>query len=328
MKASGQAGFSLVEVVIALALLGLIIVPLSNILGQLIWIPGARIDTLAAQRSGRQAARWITYDARQASSFTPGSEPDYGTFDWVDRTGGAPVTYAARYYYSDTDNSLMREESVDGFPTTVSIAAHIANYSDVSIQKTGSLVLVSITTTIESTREAITKTTSIKAYMRSVVPTVAPTPPPYTLAWDDFESEGWAGGSGWSEDWYHTGDASIRSSDSPYEGSYHLRLRRASGYVDRPLNLSGQVNVRLQFWAKAKSFEPGETATASVSPDGATWFTVRTWVDGEDDKVYRFEDIDLSSYSMTSEFWIAFDAEMSSSNDYFWVDDLKIVRTW
>lgn len=98
--------------------------------------------------------------------------------------------------------------------------------------------------------------------------------------------------------------------------------------MDRALNLPGSTSVRLQFWAKAESFEPREFATLSVSPNGTTWTTVRTWVDGDDDGVYRFEDIDISSFTMSSEFWIAFDAEMSDTGDYLYVDDLNVVTTW
>ena len=159
----------------------------------------------------------------------------------------------------------------------------------------------------------------------------APTPPspptpPTVIASDDFESGGWNGGSGWLGRWYHEGDASITSRGDPHNGStYHLRLRRSSGYVDRAVNLEGKSGVHLQFWAKAYSFESGEFAECLVSPDDEHWTMVEKWVDGEDDNVYRFYDIDLSSFPMTSEFWIAFDAEMSGTGDYFYVDDIRIV---
>jgi len=190
------------------------------------------------------------------------------------------------------------------------------------------LVTASVTSTQESIVEDIIQTSTITALMRPVLPTPYPTPPPCRLAWDDFETGDFIGGSGWLDDWYAEGDASVINTQGPYEGSFHLQLRRATGYVDRSLDLSGRTNVRLQFWAKADSFEPGEFVELTVSPDGAVYTPVRTWVDGEDDNVYRSEDIDLSSFSMTSEFWVAFDAEMSGTDDMFFVDDLKVVSTW
>ena len=106
------------------------------------------------------------------------------------------------------------------------------------------------------------------------------------------------------------GDATVVSDGGSFDGSFHLRLRRGDGRVERAVDLTGWVDARLQFQAKASSFDPGETATCSVSPDGVTFTVVRVWEDGEDDDVYRFEDIDLSSFAKTSNFVIACQANM------------------
>ena len=147
------------------------------------------------------------------------------------------------------------------------------------------------------------------------------TPP---IASDDFESGGWTGGSGWLDDWAPAGDARVIDWASPYEGDYHLELRYGTGYAERSVDLSAYSSARLQFWAKANSFDSGETAECLVSENGTGWTVVHTWVDGDDDNIYHFFDIDLSPYTLTSEFWIAFDANMADFRDYFYVDDLKI----
>ena len=154
------------------------------------------------------------------------------------------------------------------------------------------------------------------------------TTPLPTIAWDDFESGGLTGGSGWLTNWMASGDYSVTTAGTAYQGSYHLRLRSSTGYARREVNLSGKTNVRLQFWAKADSFETGENAQLLVSSNGTTWTTVKTWVNGEDDNVYRFWDFDLSAYPLTSTFWIAFDANMSGTGDYLYVDDLNMVMGW
>jgi len=148
------------------------------------------------------------------------------------------------------------------------------------------------------------------------------TPP---IAWDDFESGGLTGGSGWLTNWMASGDYAVTTAGTAYQGSYHLQLRSSTGYATREVNLSGKTNARLQFWAKADSFETGENARLLVSSNGTTWTTVKTWVDGEDDNVYRFWDLDLSAYPLTSTFWIAFDANMAQPSDYFYVDYLWVV---
>jgi len=151
------------------------------------------------------------------------------------------------------------------------------------------------------------------------------TTPLPTIAWDDFESAALDGGSGWLTSWQASGDYAVTTSGTAYQGSYHLRLRASTGYAKREVNLSGKASVRLQFWAKADSFETGENAQLLVSSNGTTWTAVKTWVDGEDDNVYRFWDFDLSAYSLTGTFWIAFDANMSGTGDYLYVDYLWVV---
>ena len=144
---------------------------------------------------------------------------------------------------------------------------------------------------------------------------------------DDFESGGLTGGYGWLADWAATGNASVTTIGTPHGGTRHLRLRFASSYIERSANLSGMSNLRLQFWAKVEAFEAGDTAEAWVSSNHTDWTTVKTWTSADPDDIYVFVDIDLSSYTMSSEFWIAFNSGMNSGQDDFYVDDLVIVRS-
>jgi prepilin-type N-terminal cleavage/methylation domain-containing protein len=326
-----QPGFSLLEIAVVLAVAGLVLAPAIALLFQMMTIPAERVDSTTLARSARQAVRWIGADARQAEAFTPLSAPDYGTFTWTDRASGvAPVTHAVRYFHSPADQALMREETIGGGPPEAfPIASRVASYGDVSIEETGRIVQASVTVGKESVGGPLAKTDSVLVLMRPVLPAGAPpTPPPLVLAWDDFESAGFDGGDGWLSGWSDSGDASVVTAGAPQEGSYHLRLRRANGYAERSLDLSGQANVRLQLWAKASGFSGGHTATLSVSTDGAVFTVVRTWTTADSDGVYRFEDVDLSGFSMTGGFFVALDAEMGNTNQQLYVDDLKVVRAW
>jgi hypothetical protein len=102
-------------------------------------------------------------------------------------------------------------------------------------------------------------------------------------------------------------------------------MRRSNSYVDRAADLSGQSDLRLQFWARARSFESGDTVDCLVSPDDRNWTVVQTWENGDDDNTYHFYDIDLSPYTMSDEFWVAFRSGMGDNRDYFYVDNLEIV---
>ena len=158
----------------------------------------------------------------------------------------------------------------------------------------------------------------------------------WTLATENFESGGWVGGAGWVGAWQHSGTTTytaVTTLGAPtHGGTYHLRLRGGIGDAQRAVDLSGQPGARLQFWAKAVSFEqPGDSARCLVSPDGITWTPVWMWTDGvagptTDDGRYRWYDIDLSSYTMSSSFWIRFEANMGDTSDVLYIDDIMVLR--
>jgi hypothetical protein len=151
------------------------------------------------------------------------------------------------------------------------------------------------------------------------------TPAPLPLAADGFESGTFSGGTGWSGPWTKSGDVSIRTNvDGPIEGKSHVRLRRNTGYLQRTLNLSGAQNVRLTFWAKVRSFEGSDKALVKVSPDGVAFTTVKVFTSADSNDTYRYYDLDLAGFAMTATFRIAFDAEMSSTGDYWFIDNIQI----
>ena len=149
-----------------------------------------------------------------------------------------------------------------------------------------------------------------------------------STASDDFESGGWTGGTGWLDNWYHTGHSAVTDSGTPYEGSYHLLLQSSTGYAERAIDLSTATSASLRFQAKANSSQTFEEAICRISDDYVNWTTVKTWVDGDADNIYHFYDIDLSGYTLSGQFWIAFEANMSNPQDRFYVDELEIIYTY
>ncbi len=141
---------------------------------------------------------------------------------------------------------------------------------------------------------------------------------------ENFESGIWSGGSGWAQSWTHSGASSVISTASPHGGSEHLRLRSSDGYAARPINLQGFSNVHLHFWAKVDSFEGTDSANILVSSNGVSWTVVKTFTAADSDNAYHSYDIDLSGFTTSSQFWIAFDAEMSASGDLLYLDDIQI----
>ncbi len=179
----------------------------------------------------------------------------------------------------------------------------------------GDSVSYSLTETVNGLTTDITVTKGQSAIARSQSAIVS----------DDFEGKKWSGGSGWLYDWYHEGSCIITNKQNPYEGSRHLEMQKANSYVDRAADLSDYSGLRLQFWAKVRSFEAGDEMYCLVSPDDSQRTTVKTWTGADSDNTYHFYDIDLSPYDMSSEFWVAFDSEMGDNKDYFYVDKIEIV---
>src|SRR5262249_40583431 len=120
---------------------------------------------------------------------------------------------------------------------------------------------------------------------------------------------------------------SIRTNvDGPQEGKSHVRLRQKTGYLQRQVNLAGAQNVHLTFWAKIRSFEGSDKALVKVSPDGVTFTTVKLFTPADSNDTYRLYDVDLAGFAMTATFTIAFDAEMSSTTDYWFIDNIQVME--
>lgn len=145
------------------------------------------------------------------------------------------------------------------------------------------------------------------------------------IALDDFESGAATGGAGWLAPWTVSGAVSWATTGSPYRGVKHLRLDRDTGYVERGVNLSGLSGMHLQFWAKLDSFLVGETAALKLGPAGSL-ATVKTWTYADADSTYHAYDIDLSSYTMASDFRVAFQAGMNQNRGTLYVDNVQFVR--
>ncbi|MBI2865742.1 MAG: prepilin-type N-terminal cleavage/methylation domain-containing protein [Chloroflexi bacterium] len=182
-------GFTLVEVVIALAVTGLLVTTLVAALSlTLTQVPkeGAK---LSVENRIQLARYWLTRDANSAEGYTTGTSPMYGTYTWEDYTGETTVTYQAIYYYNPTLKALMRQEKMDGVvQSTVQVAADIQQESHVAFawSPAQSKVTVTLTPTVLEAPAIgdITRTATVVAWLRYESeplvspPGDAPIPPP------------------------------------------------------------------------------------------------------------------------------------------------------
>jgi serine/threonine protein kinase/sugar lactone lactonase YvrE len=143
------------------------------------------------------------------------------------------------------------------------------------------------------------------------------------LAADGFESANFNGGSGWiGAGWQVAGDATVLSSNSPHAGLYQARLRASSGDLIRAVDVTGQTDLRLQFWSKVSSFESLDKAVVRVSSDGIVWNQVQQFGSAQSDNQYHFYDIPINNPSNT--LYVGFSAGMSASNDQWYLDDIAV----
>lgn len=155
------------------------------------------------------------------------------------------------------------------------------------------------------------------------VPLAGGTPTPVTIASDGFESGNPNGGTGWSGSWnLSNNNVQIVSQDNPRSGNYHLRFRGGAATATRTVDLSGVTNARLQFWWRARDFEPGEMAVVYVNDGTPRGVLVIT--DAQANDTYQSADIDLSNFAMVNNLQLQFWVDINSNNDYFYVDDVII----
>jgi hypothetical protein len=141
------------------------------------------------------------------------------------------------------------------------------------------------------------------------------------LASDGFESGGFSGGTGWLGAWTATPAATVVAGGQ-HSGTRHALLTSSLGDLQRAVDVSNLTDVHLQFWSKQNSFEGNDKALVSVSPNGSTWTTLLQLNKNQSDNTYRHYDLPVSTSGNT--LYIRFDAAMSATDDYWYIDDVAV----
>ena len=151
-------------------------------------------------------------------------------------------------------------------------------------------------------------------------------------AFDDFESAGYNGGSGWSTAWIEGGESNgptadyvtINTAGSPTSGTYQIRIRRNRS-LERGVDISaypGTVNVSFQ--ARILSFDGGSDQAYFDVYDGTTWTTLQTWVGPLNEGSHNPYSFDVTAYKNPN-FRIRFRTSSSNRNgDYIYIDDVQV----
>jgi hypothetical protein len=145
-----------------------------------------------------------------------------------------------------------------------------------------------------------------------------------TIAHEGFESGGFFGGTGWTGGWSRAGDTANVSSGAPHRGFRHAR-ERATGRIERVVDLAGATDARLRVWLKGNSFEFGERVLVRVRSGNGAFRTLLTFTRSNANNTYRFFELDLSSFDTTVPLTIRFEAQLGSTDDNFYIDDVDVI---
>jgi len=138
-KIRQQLGLTLVELTMVLAISGLIVVPLTSIFGQLLRVPAKIAAEVNASRQIQKSTLVLLEDAQAAQAFERGSDPEYGTFSWVELAGPSPLPVTSRYFFKPgvgEEEGLLLRELVRGTQGTapIIILEGITEFNQVSFQ--------------------------------------------------------------------------------------------------------------------------------------------------------------------------------------------------
>ena len=277
-------------------------------------------DTAAVQVSGNGSS-WATLRTHTDSQ-DDGPYQQY-TFDLGGYAGGSSVSIrflgqmstSSDYFY--VDSISISGETGGGTSNTATPTPTATNTN-------------TPTATATPTNTGTPTLTPTSMNTNTPTPTATPTNTPNPNAGggtveDNFESNSWSGGTGWTGSWSRTGSSSYTSLTSGgAEGGSRQALIRGGAGITRTFSLSGYDNATLRYWAQFYSLESGDALLVQVSTNGSTWTTIRTHLDGEDDLTYRRYEFSLDAYAGASTVYLRFLNQGSNAYDYFYVDSVAI----
>jgi hypothetical protein len=133
MAPRGRAGNTLIEMSLALAITGLIAVPLAMTIGTQLLIPATISREVLVKQQDLKSTLVVADDTSVAQTFTPGLEPEYGTFTWREFEEDRPVPVSSRYFFDK--KALFRAIKRGGEETPPHlVATEVDRYADITFQ--------------------------------------------------------------------------------------------------------------------------------------------------------------------------------------------------
>jgi len=144
---------------------------------------------------------------------------------------------------------------------------------------------------------------------------------PGILAADDFQSNTWTGGTGWTAAWIRTGDTAIANTAGVQGRVARLRM---TGKLVRAFPAEGATNVHVRFTAKVAGFETTDRAMIRVRQASGVIKTIKLFKPADSDNLFHTYDIDVSALNLGPSSKLFVQAKMDTIDDRFFIDDIEI----
>jgi len=155
---AGEAGFTLVELLVGLAVAALVMGLLSATVFQILTATDRGQDKLAVLHDHGTAFQWLNRDAQMGVSAEATVLPDSVAINWTDAVSG--TTYQSSY--AQSGDELVRTSTVDGTPSSQTVARNL-DTSGFSASLDGDLLTVSITSVEGDTTQTRTESVLMRA---------------------------------------------------------------------------------------------------------------------------------------------------------------------
>ena len=143
------------------------------------------------------------------------------------------------------------------------------------------------------------------------------------IAYDDFETGTFSGGTGWNNAWTYSGDCVVTGLSSPI-GSYHMRGQSGCDAV-RNFDDNTYSEVFVSFYATATSLENGEYCRYYYY-DGTTYHELMSLTNGDDDGTHDYYSFNVTQYGVSSSAGVRMYGGLAGA-DYCYIDNVNITGT-
>ena len=153
-----QGGFTLVEMLVALAITGLIASGVAVAIIQVFSVNSSASNRMTAVRQVQSAGHYISRDAEMAQSVSIDDDPattdiiELVSLSWIDWNG---VNYQSNYTINIDDREIKRSYSAGGQLTENIIARYIdPDPGNTNCQRDGDMLVLTVTASLEGFRPA------------------------------------------------------------------------------------------------------------------------------------------------------------------------------